>query len=191
MRRRRHGRAMATALSQSTRGRGSSRRIQGPPAGGCYCHGDGERAEPQRRHRFSLPHSLSLLTTQMHTAAVDLSTAGFLTIEGIGRIYTPERIPRRPRKSAPHAEFVAGIRFHSWMQTCRDPADLGSFLLRWGRGMTRGTHLAWTIEESKEGDEMGCRGVGKHLGRGGGSLAQPQGLILFYFSFFFNFLVYF
>jgi hypothetical protein len=131
--------------------------------------------------------TLSLLTTQMHTAAVDLSTAGFLTIEGIGRIYTPERILRRPRKSAPHAEFVAGIRFHSWMQTCRDLMDLGSFLLRWGRGMTRGTHLAWTIEESMEGDEMGCRGVVKHLGRGGGSLAQPQGLILFYFSFFFNF----
>jgi hypothetical protein len=59
--------------------------------------------------------TLSILTTQMHTVAVDLSMAGFLTIEGIGRIYTPERIPRRPRKSAPHAEFVAGIRFHSWM----------------------------------------------------------------------------
>jgi hypothetical protein len=71
--------------------------------------------------------TLSLLTTQMHTAVVDLSTTCFLTIEGIGRIYTPERIPRRPRKSAPHAEFVAAIRFHSWMQTCRDPADLGSF----------------------------------------------------------------
>ena len=63
----------------------------------------------------------------------------------------------------------------------RDPADLGSLLLRWGRGMTRGTHLAWTIEESKEGEEMGYRGVGNHLGRGVGSLAQPQGLILFYF----------
>jgi hypothetical protein len=62
--------------------------------------------------------------------------------------------------------------------------DLGSFLLRSGRGMTRGTHLACTIEESKEGEEMGCREVGKHLGRGGGSLAQPQGLILFYFFYF-------
>ena len=54
-----------------------------------------------------------------HMAAVDHSTASFLTIEGICCIYTPERIPRRPRKSAPHAEFVAGIRFHSWTQRPR------------------------------------------------------------------------
>jgi hypothetical protein len=57
--RRWRGRAMATALSQLTRGRGSSRRIQGPPAAGSYCFGDGERGEPQRRHRFSLPYPLS------------------------------------------------------------------------------------------------------------------------------------
>jgi hypothetical protein len=48
---------------------------------------------------------------------------------------------------------------------CRDPADLGLFSLWWGRGMTRGTHLAWTIEESKEGEEMGRQVRFSPLGR--------------------------
>jgi hypothetical protein len=40
--------------------------------------------------------------------------------------------------------------------------------------MTGRAHLAWGIEKSKEGEEMGCCGVGKHLGRPAWGTSGPS-----------------